>query len=117
MRKIADFINFKYDTPMTEGSVGFALFGGGKRYVAVFSQPDWDYYGVSVTNGIEYAIKAAKKVFPEINSENTIFVEHYPASTRGSDGESFDIVTHDTSGINWFFSTRAKIEKIIGRSF
>jgi hypothetical protein len=64
--------------------------------------------GLSITNGIEYAVSAVLKRWPEINSARLVVIEHYdnrPAGALASErvrrvldigrenGEPFDLVT------------------------
>ncbi|HEX7362289.1 MAG TPA: hypothetical protein VF283_17495 [Bryobacteraceae bacterium] len=119
------------------------LFRNEPMTIALLTDLGDDNPGLSITNGIEYAVGAVLQRWPEINPARLVIVEHYDdrlahtrASTRArriletgrENGESFDLVTFDAAierlrevavGVRryepiWKHTTKTAVEDLIG---
>jgi hypothetical protein len=77
---------------------------------------DVEKSNVSLTNGIEYAIKRLSTRWPEITPR--VIVEHYPEQYddlgHAKSVETFDVVVACFSKPKWDPTTKAQIEALIG---
>ncbi len=84
---------------------------------------DYGSQAPSVTNAVEYIIKAAMVERDALRPDNTLFVEHYTSEARGGDEETFDVVTVGKPGLffegggrpTWTRTSREELEKSLGQ--
>jgi len=92
---------FKYNLLFTrsDGSCDLKIYRPHPgMYVVMYSQPEEDYCGPSVTNGAEYLASSVMEMpfMERIPVGKVLWVEHYPAMMKrrieGMKGETFDLV-------------------------